>query len=172
MKGTIVKCIEELVTKKFGTPTWKECLKKAGLSELKLYSTMEDVPDAEIMAIIKGISEVAKLPMSAVLDAFGEHWSTVYAPSVYKTYFAGVKSTREFLLKLDDIHVTMTRTIKDARPPRFKYEWKTDKELVMTYNSPRGLVALLPGLIAGLGKYFKDSPKVSTVGNSIHVQFV
>ena len=171
MKGTIAKCIEELVTAKFGAPKWKEVLKKAGLSEFKLYSTMEDVEDKEVMGLIQAASSVSGLPMAAVLEAFGEYWSNTYAPKVYGVYFTKAHSTREFLANLDDIHVTMTRTIKNAHPPRFTYEWKGDKDLVMHYESSRGLVALMPGLIAGLGKHFKDSPKVRTQGNDIHVHF-
>ena len=172
MKGTIVKCMEDLVTSKFGAVKWKECLTKAGLSERKMYSTLEDVPDEEIMALMKGIGQVAAMDMPHVMNAFGEHWATIYAPRVYKAYFDSAKSTRDFLLKLDDLHVAMTHSIKSAHPPRFTYEWQDDKHLVMHYQSARGLVALMPGLIAGLGKYYKDKTSVRLAGNAVHVQFV
>jgi hypothetical protein len=146
-------------------------LKKAGVPESKLYSTLEDVNDSEVLALMKGIAEAGSLTMAQVMDAFGEYWSTVYAPTVYKAYFAGIKSTREMLLKLDTIHTSVTRTMKDAKPPHFTYEWQGEKHLVMQYNSNRGLVALMPGLIAGLGKHFKDNPSVRLAGNAIHVQF-
>ena len=171
MKGTVVKCMEELVSEKFGAAKWKECLKRAGLPESKFYSSLEDVADGEVMALIKGVGEAAGLSGAQVMAAFGEHWSTVYAPRVYKVYFDAAKSTREFLLKLDEVHVTMTRSLKSARPPRFTYEWQGDKHLVMHYASERGLVALMPGLIAGLGKYYKDHPSVRLAGNAVHVQF-
>jgi len=171
MKGTIVKCIEELVTKKFGLAKWKECLKKAGVSEGRLYNTTEDVADAEVMAIVKGASAVASLSMEQVMDAFGEHWCTVYAPAVYKVYFEKAKSAREFLLNLDQVHTAMTKSIKSARPPHFRYEWQGDKHLIMHYSSDRGLVALMPGLVRGVGKYFKENLKVSAIGNAVHVQF-
>ncbi|HEY1983921.1 MAG TPA: heme NO-binding domain-containing protein [Terracidiphilus sp.] len=171
MKGTVVKCIEELVGGKFGAAKWKECLKNAGLPESKLYSTFDDVPDAEVMAIIKAIAVIASLSLAQVMSAFGEYWSTVYAPRVYKSYFDAAKSTRQFLLNLDNVHVAMTRSVKSAKPPRFSYEWQGDKHLVMHYASERGMVALMPGLVAGLGKYYKDHPNVRLVGNAVHVQF-
>jgi methyl-accepting chemotaxis protein len=171
MKGTIVKCMEDLVGAKFGAAKWKECLKRAGFVESKLYSTLEDVSDADVMALMKAVGEAAGLSGPQVMSAFGEHWSTVYAPKLYKPFFDSAKSTRDFLLKLDDVHVTMTKSIKSARPPRFKYEWQGDKHLVMHYESARGLVALMPGLIAGLGKYYKDHPSVRLTGNAVHVQF-
>jgi hypothetical protein len=171
MKGTIVKCMEELVSAKFGAAKWKECLKRAGFAESKTYSTLEDVSDGEVMALMKAVGEAAALNSAQVMSAFGEHWSLVYGPRVYKAYFDAAKSTREFLLKLDEVHVAMTRSIKSAKPPRFTYEWQGDKHLVMHYQSARGLVALMPGLIAGLGKYYKDHPSVRLAGNAVHVQF-
>ena len=171
MKGTVVKCMEELVTGKFGAAKWKECLKKSGLPESKMYSTLEDVSEGEVLELMRGIGEANGLGSAEVMGAFGEYWSTIYAPKMYKSYFDSAKSTREFLLKLDDIHVSMTRTMTSARPPRFTYEWQDDKHLVMHYQSQRGLVALMPGLIAGLGKYYKDHPSVRLAGNAVHVHF-
>ncbi len=171
MKGTIVKCMEELVTKKFGAAKWKESLKNAGMPESRFFGVSDDVPDAEIMAIMQGIATAGGLTMDQVMDAFGDYWSSAYAPVLYDVYFAKAKSTRELLLNLDSIHVAMTRTMKSAQPPHFTYEWKNDKVLVMLYESRRGLVALMPGLIRGLGKYYKDNPKVNVTGNKVEVQF-
>jgi hypothetical protein len=65
----------------------------------------------------------------------------------------------------------MTKSIRFARPPRFRYEWMGDKFLIMHYDSFRGLVALLPALIRGVGKYYKENLTVTVVGNAVHVQF-
>jgi methyl-accepting chemotaxis protein len=171
MKGTIANCIQSLVTQKFGIAKWNETLSYADIPATRDYSTLEDVPDAEIMALMQGASRSAGISLPQIMDAFGEYWSTVYAPSIYKSFFDSAKSTRELLLKLDEIHVAMTRSIKNAKPPRFTYEWQDDKHLVMNYQSDRGLVELMPGLIAGLGKFYKDSPTTRLVGNQVHVTF-
>lgn len=171
MKGTIVKCVEELVGTKFGQSKWKECLKKAGLSEGKIYTTMDDVADAEVMQIVNSVPAVSGLSMDQVMDAFGDYWVTVYAPSIYKVYFDKAKNAREFLLNLDQVHTAMTKSIKSANPPHFKYEWKGDKHLIMHYNSGRGLVGLMPGLVRGVAKYYKETLKVHTEGNAVHIQF-
>lgn len=171
MKGTVVKCIEELVTKKFGLDKWKESLKGAGLPESRFFTTGEDVAEPEVLAILQGISRAVGISMEQVYEAFGEYWSSVYAPVLYDVYFAKAKSTKEMLTNLDQIHVAMTGTIKNAHPPRFRYEWKGDKDLIMHYESSRGLVALMPGLIRGLGKYYNDDPKVTVNGNALQVHF-
>ena len=90
---------------------------------------------------------------------------TSFAPKVYFAYFVGIQSAREFLLKLDAVHSRVTKTIENARPPRFLYEWKDDKTLIMTYKSERGLIDFAIGLIKGVGKYFKEDINVVKVDN-------
>jgi methyl-accepting chemotaxis protein len=163
--------MEDLVTKKFGAVKWKESLKNAGFSDARLFSTLEDVADAQVLALMKGIADAGSLTMNQVMDAFGEHWSSQFAPKLYSSYFAAAKSTRELLLSLDKVHTSITRVMKSARPPHFTYEWQGDKHLVMHYQSGRGLIALMPGLIHGLGTYYKDRPSVRIAGNAVHVEF-
>jgi hypothetical protein len=172
MKGTIARCLEELVTEQFGAAKWKEALKEAGLPEARLYTTMGEVKDTEVVAIMKGISVAASLPMDRLMDTFGEYWSTVYAPAIYGTYFANAKNAREFLLSMDEVHTAMTRSLESARPPHFTYEWQGDKQLIMHYHSERGLVALVAGLVRGVGKYYHEDLKVSTAENTVHVHFL
>jgi hypothetical protein len=171
MKGTIVKCMEELTIKRFGAEKWKESLAKAGMAPTRNFRTLEDLPDVEVMAVLKGMAAATSLSMDAVMEAFGEHWSSVYAPTLYGTYFAQATTARDLLLNLDKIHDIVTRTMKSARPPRFRYDWKGEKHLIMHYESSRGLVVLMPGLIRGVGTYYKQKLKVSLTGNDIHVEF-
>ncbi len=170
MKGTIVKCLEELVRSKFGEPKWKEILAKAGMPPTAIFMTTTVVADADVMKLIQATTAVLKITQEQAFEAFGEHWSTQYAPSIYGMYFDKAKNAREFLLNLDQVHVAMTKNA-GASPPRFKYEWKSEKHLVMTYASPRGLVALMPGLIRGVGKYYKERLDVSLTGNDVHIKF-
>jgi hypothetical protein len=163
--------MEELVANKFSAEKWKESLKKAGISENRMFNTMEDVPDTEVLAIMRGICVAASLSMDQVTEAFGDYWSTEYAPSVYQVYFTKAKCAREFLLNLDQIHTAMTKRIQSARPPHFRYEWQGDEHLIMYYTSDRALVALMPGLVRGVAKYYKEKLTVSVAGNAVHVQF-
>jgi hypothetical protein len=87
VKGTIVKCMEELVTTKFGEDKWRESLKKAAIPEWRSFTTFCDVDEAEVMAIMNGIAGAASLSMEQLMEAFGEYWSTVYAPNIYVAYF-------------------------------------------------------------------------------------
>ena len=171
MKGTILKCLEELVTARFGAGRWRASLREAGISEWKTFTMLSDVDEAEFMRVMEGVAKATSLSMEQTMEAFGEHWSTVYAPTVYEAYFSTAKTSRELLLNLDHIHDVMTKSMKSARPPRFRYEWQGDKHLIMHYESKRGLAILMPGLIRGVGKYFNEKLTVRMIGNEIHVQF-
>jgi len=171
MKGTILNCLEELVTRKFGAAQWRSTLRMAGQPDSRIYGTFEDVPENEVHVLLNAVSATVNLTLQEVMELFGDYWSTVYAPRVYAAYFVGSRNAREFLLNLDNVHTALTRSQKSARPPRFRYEWHGNNHLIMHYESSRGLVALMGGLVRGVGKHFGESLTVTILGNAVHVQF-
>jgi hypothetical protein len=171
MKGTIVKCLEDLVKKHHGGPdAWKKILDKAGMPNTTLFLTNTSVPDADVMKLIQAACAVLNITAEQAMEAFGVHWSHSYAPEMYGVYFSKAKNAREFLLNLDQVHSAMTKNT-GATPPHFTYEWKGDRELIMHYSSARGLVALMPGLIKGVGIHFKEKLDCTVEGNDVHVKF-
>ena len=97
---------------------------------------------------------------------------TVYAPTVYKAYFVGTDSAKAFLEKMDRVHKMATRNIAGAHPPRFGCQRVDDKTLVMTYNSPRGLIDVMVGLIKGVGAYYHEELRVEKLpGSRVKVVF-
>ena len=170
MKGTIVKCLEELVKTKFGEDKWKAILTKAGMDPKSVFMVTAVVPDADVLKLVGTTAEVLGVSATAAMDAFGEHWATVYAPKLYSVYFEKAKNAREFLLNLDKVHTVMTKTA-GATPPHFVYEQPSPNELVMHYKSPRGLVALMPGLIQGVAKFYKEKVAIKLSGDTIHLTF-
>jgi len=171
MKGTIVKCIEELAIRDFGQEKWKAALKGAGFKEHAYIATTADFADGEVMKLLESLSETGPIALPDLIEAFGDYWSTTYAPGIYGVYFEKAKSAKDLLLNLDHIHTAMTRSMKGAAPPHFQYEWENPKVLLMHYDSPRGMVAFMPALIRGVAKYYKERVTVSTNGNSVRVQF-
>jgi len=86
-------------------------------------------------------------------------------------YFEKAKNAKELLLNLDNIHTVMTKSMKGAAPPHFTYKSQGDKVLLMHYNSPRGMVTLMPALVRGIAKYYKEKVDVTTTGKTVRVQF-
>ncbi len=157
MKGTIVKCLQELVIQNYGKEIWGQILAKNGMNRNKMFMPFEDVDDSKILELVGGTCTVLGITLQQAADAFGDHWVNAYAPKLYPHLFKNHKNAREFLLNMDNVHVMMTRRIENARPPRFDYEFLDSNVLVMYYYSDRGLIDFFVGLLKGVGKYFHEN---------------
>lgn len=164
MKGVIVQCLENLIKEKFGKDKWESSLEDAGLPKNTIFLATEDVDDSAILNVIGCLCKTLNISLNQAADAFGDYWVNVFAPKVYNSFYIGVNSAKEFLLKMDDVHRLTTNTIPNAKPPRFEYEWKDDKTLIMQYNSSRGLIDFFVGLVKGVGKYYNESLDVKKLG--------
>ena len=163
MKGTITTCLAELVETQFGTDTWAKILDVAEIEarmrpQLKMATA--DIPDFAVVALIDATAGVLGLTAEQAADAFGEYWCCSYAPATYKAVVARWKNARETILSLDALHVLMTQTVPNARPPRFDYKWLDESTLEVTYRSHRNLLGIYMGLARGVGKLFGEPLKV------------
>lgn len=165
MKGAIVQCLGDLATSNFGKDKWEQSLETAGLSKASFFIPVQNVDDEKVLKIIASLCKVAGISSVQAADAFGDYWVNVYAPKLYGSYFKGANSSRELLLKMDEIHGSVTKNIPNALPPRFEYEWKDNKTLIMKYKSNRGLMDILIGLVRGVGKYYKEDLKITKLSN-------
>ena len=165
MKGAIVQCIGDLVKSNFGNDKWEKTLETAGISKTSFFTPIQNVDDEKVMKIIESVCKVANISPAQASDAFGDYWVNVYAPKLYGSYFKGANTSKELLLKMDDIHDKVTKNIPNALPPRFEYEWKNAKTMILKYKSKRGLIDILLGLVKGVGKYYKEDLKVTKLSN-------
>jgi hypothetical protein len=172
MKGVIVNCLKEMMTNKFGKEKWEAALEKAGLSRSSSFLSTQDVDDDAVLKVVGAACQVLNVTLPQAADAFGEYWVCTFAPKIYRTYFAGVRSAKEFLLKMDEIHRVTTESMPNAHPPRFDYSWENERTLIMKYKSGRGLMDFAIGLIKGVGKYYHEDLQVSRQGqDSVRIVF-
>ena len=154
MKGTIVKCLQEMVESRFGKEEWREILGDAGFKGPQLFSLSADIDEARALALFASSARVLEVSAEEVANQFGDFWVNDYAPRIYQTIYARHRSAREFLLAMDDVHVMVTESVENARPPRFEFEQRGDDTLIVTYKSKRGLIDLYIGLARGVGRRF------------------
>jgi len=172
MKGTIPKCLEEMVRARYSESTWDQVKKAADLASWHSFLTTEDIPDDTVKALFATTAEVLDKTVQEVMDEFGIHWSTVYAPDIYGVFFNRASSARELLLGMAEVHRVTTATVKNAQPPRFSYRWLDDETLVMTYDSERDMAGLMPGLIRGVGEFYREELQVSREGDHMTIRFM
>ena len=164
MKGTIVKCLEELVCTQFGQDKWEKSLEDAGLKKDTAFYTHMDVDDGAIMKVVGAVCDNLNITLPQAADAFGDYWVNTYSQTIYHTFYERNKTAKELILDMDNVHVAMTKTIENAHPPRFEYEWKDDKTLIVHYKSDRVLVDFAIGLTRGVGKYYNEDLTVTKLG--------
>lgn len=153
----------EMIAAKFGKNQWEEALERAGLPGNTFFEAENDVDDAAVMRLINSTCEVMHFTLGELADIFGEYWVNEYARRMYAIHYKHAKTAREFLLQLNKVHQFTTENIPNAHPPRFEYEWKSDRILIMTYISERSLMDFLIGLIKGVGKYFNSDLEVTRI---------
>ncbi len=172
MKGTVAVCLKETVIKKGGEKAWEEILTKAGFGPETLFTMGEDVPDGSIVSLMESCSKVMGWSMQDTFDEFGEYWMLEYGPRVYVAFFDGKRSSREFLETMDNVHVVVTNTMSNARPPRFRHEYVNDSTMIMHYASHRGMIDVMVGFIRGVGKYYKEELKITKLGpEKVQIEF-
>ena len=161
MKRTIVKAAKNLVISKFGEQVWAKILIETGFNKNKIFFLREDIDDNEVMKLLDNTAKVTGLSLYQVLEAFADHWVNVHLPTVYPhIHFDDLK---EYILSIDEIHVMMTESVPGAKPPRFEYEWKSDKELIMTYKSHRNLIDLVVLILRKLGEKYNEKITVEKI---------
>jgi len=154
-----------MVIEKFGIDKWKNALLKAGIGKEPLIMPISNVDDQIFLRVVNSLCEVLNISFIQAADAFGDYWVNVYSQKMYGVYYEGIKTAKEFLLKMDSVHVATTRSMPNAHPPRFEYKWKNENTLIMTYKSQRGLIDFLVGLIKGVGKFYREDLRVTKLGN-------
>lgn len=165
MKGTIVIALKEAVQAKYGKDKWERALQAAGIDQEPVIFPTMDVEDRICLKVVDSLCQVLNLSLAQLGALFGDYWVSVYSQRLYGSFYAGVETARDFLLKMDAVHLAMTRNMANASPPRFEYEWKDDRTLIMTYKSRRGLIDFAVGLIEGVGRFYQEKLKVTKMGS-------
>jgi hypothetical protein len=165
VKGVIAMCLRELVVNKFGADKWADCLKNIGEAQDISILATSDMHDEAVMKMIQATCETLGISLQQAADAFGEYWVCDFSQKIYGAFYRKYRNAKEFLLAMDKVHVDMTTSLKDATPPRFDYEWKNSRTLIMKYKSKRNLIDFAVGLAKGVGKYYKEDIKVSKLSD-------
>lgn len=156
MKGVITLCLKELVQEKYSADKWQEIIAKAGYDKDPIIFPISDVEDRILFDLAAAASEVLNINKAQMFEMMGIHWVTVYSQRLYQAYYESSHSARELLSQMDRIHVSVTKNVRGATPPRFEYEWESERSLVMTYQSNRYMIDYLVGTVKGVGQLFNE----------------
>jgi hypothetical protein len=171
MKGVIALALKELVESSKGEAVWKQVLTGAGIGEEPVILPTNEVDDDTIVRLIESLCKVTGMALDEAGMAFGDYWVNTYSQRLYGHFYRKPKNAREFLLTMDDVHLAMTKNLRDAKPPRFRFD-QQDDVLVMEYLSTRRMLHLMVGLIYGVGRFFNEKLEVTPMANDrVSVRF-
>ncbi len=166
MKGIIAVCLKNMIKDNYGIEKWNDISELSDIDPYIIINAVQDFDDDIILKMIDSTCKVLNISLEQAADAFGEYWMKTFAPKVYEAYYREVNSAKDFILKMDKVHRSVTSNIPDAKPPKFEYEWKDNKTLIVKYISHRNLIDIMIGLIRGVGKYFDEELKVRKLSDT------
>jgi hypothetical protein len=173
MKGTVAVCLKETIQKKGRSGAWNEVLQGANFAPDTIFTMGEDVPDAGIVALMESSARVMGWTLQQTFDEFAEYWMVEYGPRVYVAFFDGKKNAREFLETMDNVHIVVTNTMPNARPPRFRYEYVGERTMIMHYSSHRGMIDVMTAFIRGVGIYYKEDLRITKLSaDKVQIDFL
>lgn len=161
MKGVIFNVVQEVVEEAFGADFWDDVVDLAGVDGS--YTSLGSYDDADLIAIVGAIAELARVSRNDVLVLAGRQGFARLAGR-HAELLAGLEGWRDVLDRLDGIiHPEVRKIYPDAEVPSFDANHVTgggSDVVLLEYASARHLCGLADGLIRGLGDWYEADLQV------------
>jgi hypothetical protein len=159
MKGIMFNLLEEVVVQDRGEEAWDGILEAAGVDGA--YTSLGSYPDAELLSLLAAASPARESPGSG-LRWFGRAAMPLLARR-YPVFFSEHRTTRPFLLTLNNIiHTEVRKIYPGSDVPDFDFDrLSPDDQLVLGYHSKRRLCGLAEGLIEGAADHFSEGVSIA-----------
>jgi hypothetical protein len=158
MKGVVFNLLEEVVRAEFGEAMWDRLLDEAGLEGA--YTSLGSYPDEDLRRLVAAASDATGMSGGDVVRWFGREAMPHFAAR-YPEFFSGHRSTRDFVLTLNDIiHPEVRKLYPGAFVPDFLFDTSDPNALGMTYTSPRHMCTFAEGLIEGAAPIYGEEVRI------------
>jgi len=165
MHGIIFQQLQLFVTKNYSNKQWTDLLDSVNLSG-KFYLPTQVYPDAELVSIVVKASEVTKMPVPDILEAFGEF----IAPSLLKIYAASINSEWNTIDLLEHVENTIHKAVrfadKAATPPELGCTRKSPVKVEIDYSSKRKMIEVGIGIIKAISKIKNEKVDIKRVDSN------
>lgn len=154
MKGVVFTTFNDMVEKNIGIDVWDTILDAVNPESQGIYTSVEDFPDEELIAMVTKLSELTGTPVLELVTAFGQY--LFHALAMKHPVFVDEKNDfLEFLKSIEDvIHKEVKKLYPNPNLPSLEWEQPEPDALIMIYKSPRKLCHLADGLIRGAAEKY------------------
>jgi hypothetical protein len=159
MKGILFNHLEELTAKILSAEAWTTLCEELPLKTKERFILNKTYPDSDLVTLVAGISQRAKIPVDDVWRKFGQ----LSIPNFMKKYPAIVaqyKTPKDLLNQINYMHFTAVRNLfTDTELPYFVPQKSDDSKMVIRYISKRNMCLYLEGALHGLSEHYKTPIK-------------
>lgn len=160
MKGIIFREFINMVEMQFSIATADAIITGSKIKSNGSYTSIGTYPTDEIIALVNELSAVSKMPVHALLNAFGRHLFKRFS-TIHATYVSPHSTVFELLCLLDNhIHVEVRKLYTDAELPTFTHEMIGDDCMVFIYRSRLMLADFAEGMLQGCIEHFNEAMHV------------
>jgi Haem-NO-binding len=162
MHGLIFVTWEKYLTERYGSSllqVYREAIGETP-SNSPLASRLYD--DATLLAGVGAASRLTGVPADILLREYGRYFLINGLTSHLCSYvLSQIQSGRALVLAMRDVHARLRKTRDGLTPPLFNYETSSNvNEVVLLYDSPRQLCAVLWGAIEGAAERFGERVQI------------
>jgi len=155
MKGIVFTEFLEMVENEFGDHTLEEIIEKSDLKSGGAYTSVGTYDHLEMVQLVSNLSEITKVPVGALLQAYGKYFFKVLVDS-YGSMINRFNNSFELFEEVEShIHVEVRKIYPDAELPTFETT-SYNNRLEMIYTSSRKLSDFAYGLIQGGLAHFRE----------------
>lgn len=164
MHGLIFVTWEKYLAERFGTKLLNTYRDRIGEIPARAPLASSVYEDAVLLAGVEAACQLTRLPAEVLLREYGRYFLLNGLTSHLCAYLlTQVHNAQELLLMMRDAHAQMRRTPDKLTPPLFAYEVssRNPQGLVLVYDSPRKLCAVLLGAIEGAAARYEEKVNVT-----------
>ncbi len=163
MQGIIFVTWERFLTERFGSALLNAYRSAIGETAATAPLTSKVYDDATLLIGVSAACQLTGMSATMILREYGHYFVLNSLTDHLCAYLlTQVHNGRELLIAMRDAHAQMRRTPDALTPPVFGYEINPHdpEELVLFYDSPRQLCAVLYGAIKGAAERFGEHAKI------------
>ena len=175
MKGIIFTAFINHVENRFGMDIAEQMISSSDLPSGGAYTSVGTYEPGELAAMLVNLAELTSTDVSTLLKEFGHNLFSHLAKSYPEIVNYAVDSFSLISSVDNQIHVEVQKLYPDSALPKFTYEMLGPDQMLLTYQSSRGLADLAEGLLLGCFDFFNERAELAredlSGGACTHVRF-
>lgn len=161
MKGIIFTEFVEMVEDAHSPELADRIIQSSNLPSQGAYTSVGTYDHAEIIELVRRLSEETHVATEELLRTFGAHLFSRFV-TLYPEFFEDTTTAFDFLERIEDhIHAEVKKLYSDAELPTFSTRELGREGMEMRYESRRPFAYLAHGLIEGCIRHFGEQVSVS-----------